>query len=128
MIIHLDDGTPRVYTRREVKAGTEMAMFYGVDYPLPPSLPPADAADPDEPAAPAVLTTQNILPSASALPAGQLYADDGSLVGRQYFSSNVTYPSQATVTHVDGGPFIVRKGDRGHLLWSEIGGAALDTG
>ena len=51
MIIHLNDGTPRVYTRREVKAGTELAMFYGVDYPLPPSPPPADAADPDEPAA-----------------------------------------------------------------------------
>ena len=87
VIIHLDDGTPRVYTRREVKAGTELAMFYGADYPLPPSLPPADAADPDEPAADGsnqpVLTTQNILPSASALPAGQLYADDGSLVGRQ---------------------------------------------
>ena len=51
VIIHLDDGTPRVYTRQEVKAGTELAMFYGVDYPLPPSPPPADAADPDEPAA-----------------------------------------------------------------------------
>ena len=32
VIIHLDDGTPGVYTRREVKAGTELAMFYGVDY------------------------------------------------------------------------------------------------
>ena len=51
VIIHLDDGTPRVYTRREVKAGTQLATFYGVDYPLPPSPPPADAADPDEPAA-----------------------------------------------------------------------------
>ena len=132
VIIHLDDGTPRVYTRREVKAGTELAMFYGVNYPLPPSPPPADAADPNEPAAEGsnqpVLTTQNILPSASALPAGQLYADDGSLVGRQYFSSKVTYPSQATVTHVDGEQFIVRKGDRVRLLWSEMGGAALDTG
>ena len=53
---------------------------------LKPSPPPADAADPDEPAAEGsnqpVLTTQNILPSASSLPAGQLYADDGSLVGR----------------------------------------------
>ena len=28
LIIHLDDGTPRVYTRREVKAGTELALFY----------------------------------------------------------------------------------------------------
>ena len=125
MIIHLDDGTPRVYTRREEKAGTELAMFYGADYPLPPSPPPADAADPDEPAAEGsnqpVLTTQNILSSASALPAGQLYADDGSLVARQYFSSKVTYPSQATVTHVDGGKFIVRKGDRVRLLRSEMG-------
>ena len=51
VIIHLDDSTPRVYTRRDVKAGTELAMFYGVDYLLPPSPPPADAADPDEPAA-----------------------------------------------------------------------------
>ena len=129
VIIHLDDGTPRVYTRREVKPGTELAMFYGVDYPLPPSPPPADAADPDEPAAEGsnqpVLTTQNILPSASALPAGQLYGDDGSLVGRQYFSSKSTYPSQATVTHVDGGQFIVRKGDRVRLLWSEVGGPHL---
>ena len=129
VIIHLDDGTPRVYTRREVKAGTELAMFYGVDYPLPPSPPPADAADPDEPAAEGsnqpVVTTQNILPSASALLAGQLYADDGSLVGRQYFSSKVTYPSQAKVTHVDGGQFIVRKGDRVRLLWSEMGGPHL---
>ena len=94
VIIHLDDGTPRVYTRREVKAGTELAIIYGLDYPLPPSPPPADAADSDEPAAEGsnqpVLTTQNILPSASALPAGQLYADDGSLVGHQYFSSKVT--------------------------------------
>ena len=129
VIIHLDDGTPRGFTRREVKAGTELAMFYGVNYPLPPSPPPADAADPDEPAAEGsnqpVLITQNILPSASALPAGQLYADDGSLVGRQYFSSKVTYPSQATVTHVDGGQFIVRKGDRVRLLWSEMGGPHL---
>ena len=129
LIIHLDDGTPGAYTRREVKAGTELALFYGVDYPLPPSPPPADAAEPDEPAAEGsnqpILTTQNILPSASALPAGQLYADDGSLVGRQYFSSKVTYPSQATVTHVDGGQFIVRKGDRVRLLWSEIGGPHL---
>ena len=129
VIIHLDDGTPRVWTRRDVKAGTELAMFYGVNYPLPPSPPPADAADPDEPAAEGsnqpVLTTQNILPSASALPAGQLYADDGSLVGRQYFSLKVTYPSQATVTHVDGGQFIVRKGDRVRLLWSEMGGPNL---
>ena len=31
MIIHLDDGNPRVYTRREVKAGTELTIFYGVD-------------------------------------------------------------------------------------------------
>ena len=94
VVIHLDDGTPRVYTRREVRAGTELAMFYGADYPLPPSPPPADAADPDEPAAEGsnqpVLTTQDILCSASALPAGQLYADDGSLVGRQYFPSKVT--------------------------------------
>ena len=59
MIIHLDDGTPRVYTQREVKAGTELAMFYGVDYPLPPSPPPADAADPDEP----VVTTRYFLGS-----------------------------------------------------------------
>ena len=129
VIIHLDDGTPGVYTRREVKAGTELAMFYGATYPLPPSPPPADAADPDEPAAEGsnqpVLTSQNILPSASALPAGQLYADDGSLVGRQYFSSKVTYPSQATVAHVDGGQFIVRKGDRVRLLWSEMGGPNL---
>ena len=129
VIIHLDDGVPRVYTRREVKAGSELAMFYGIDYPLPPSPSPADAADPDEPAAEssnqAVLTTQNILPSASALPAGQLYADDGSLVGRQYVSLKVTYPSQATVTHVDGGQSIVRKGDRVRLLWSEMGGLHL---
>ena len=129
VIIHLDDGTPRVYTRREVKAGTELAMFYGADYPLPPLPPPADAADHDEPAAEGsnqpVLTTQNILPSASALPAGQLYADDGSPVGRQYFSSKVTYLSQATVTHVDGGQFIVRKVDRVRLLWSEMGGPHL---
>ena len=121
--------TPRVYSRREVKAGTELAMFYGADYPLPPSPPPADAADPDEPAAEGsnqpVLTTKNILPSASARRAGQLYADDGSLVGRQYFSSKVTYPSQATVTHVDGGQFIVRMGDRVRLMWSEMGGPHL---
>ena len=126
LIIHLDDGTPKVYTRREVKAGTELALFYGVDYPLPPSPPRADAADPDDPAAEGsnqpVSTTQNILPSASALHAGQLYADDGSLVGRQYFSWKVTYHSQATVTHVDGGHFIVRKGDRVRLMWSEMGG------
>ena len=120
LIIHLDDGTPRA------KAGTELALFYGVDYPLPPSPPRADAADPDDHAAEGsnqpVSTTQNILPSASALPAGQLYADDGSLVGRQYFSSKVTYPSQGTVTHVDGGQFIVKNGDRVRLLWSEMGG------
>ena len=126
LIIHLDDGTPRVYTRQEVKAGTELTLFYGVDYPLPSSPPRADAANPDKPAAEGsnqpVLTTQNILPSASALSAGQLYADDRSLVGRQYFSSKVTYPSQATVTHVDGRQFIVRKGDKVRLLWSEIGG------
>ena len=129
LIIHLDDGTPREYTRQEVKAATELALFLGVDSPLPPLPPPADADDPDEPAAEGsnqpVLTTQNILPSASALPAGQLYAGDGSLVGRQYFSSKVTYPRQATVTHVDGGQFIVRKADRVHLLWSEIGGRHL---
>ena len=46
-------------------------------------------------------------------------------MGRQYFSSKVTYPGQATVTHVDGGQFIVRKGDRVRLLWSEMGGAHL---
>ena len=79
LIIHQDDGTCRVYTRQEVKAGTELVLFYNVDYPLPPSPPSADAADPDEPAAEgsnqSVLTTQDIPPSASALPAGQLYAD-----------------------------------------------------
>ena len=37
----------------------------------------------------------------------------------------MTYPSQATMTHVDGGQFIVRKGDRVHLLWSEMGGPHL---
>ena len=97
---------------------------------LPPSPPPADAADPDEPAAEGsnqpVLTSQNILPSASALPAGQLYADDGSLVGRQYISSKVTYPSQATVAHVDGGQFIVRKGEGASAVVRD-GGAELDT-
>ena len=46
-------------------------------------------------------------------------------MGRQYFSSKVTYPSQATVTRVDGGQFIVRKEDRVRLLWSEMGGAHL---
>ena len=73
LIINLDDGTPRVYRQRELKAGTELALSYGVDYPLPPSPPRADAADPDDPAAEGsnqpVLTTENILPSASALPA-----------------------------------------------------------
>ena len=97
MIIHLDDGTPMVYTWREVKAGTELAMFYGADYPLPPSPPPADAADPDEPAAEGsnqpVLTTQNILFSASALPAGQLYADDGSWwVASIFFEGDLPQP------------------------------------
>ena len=75
LIIHLDDGTPRVYTRWEVKAGTKLALFYGVYYLLLPSPPRADAADPDDPAAEGsnqpVSTTQNILPSASALRAGQ---------------------------------------------------------
>ena len=36
-----------------------------------------------------------------------------------------SYHSQATVTHVDGGQFIVRKGDRVRLLWSEMGGPHL---